>query len=104
MMVNVGAQVTPDQFAVVADYLAKNFPDKPLPPAQIVAGKVNVTIKEWNVPTPGSRPHDPLVTPDGSTWYSGQMANVLGRFDPKTQHSRNITQDRGLRPARAGRR
>ena len=44
-----------------------------------------VTIKEWDVPTPHSRPHDPAVAPDGSLWYTGQMANKLGRFDPKTE-------------------
>ena len=27
-------------------------------------------------------PHDPLAASDGSLWYSGQMANVLGRLDP----------------------
>ena len=31
MMVNVGAAVPADQFQTVADYLAKNFPAKPLP-------------------------------------------------------------------------
>lgn len=44
-----------------------------------------VVIKEWEVPTPNSRPHDPAVAPDGSLWYTGQMANKLGRFDPKTE-------------------
>jgi virginiamycin B lyase len=85
MMVNVGAPVPADQFPIVVDYLAKNFPAKPLPPAIIVPGKTDVTIKEWDVPTPGSRPHDPMVAPDGSVWFSGHMANLLGRFDPKTQ-------------------
>jgi len=85
MMVNNGAQVPPGQFPVVLDYLAKNFPPKKLPAAATVAGDVKVTIKEWEVPTPGSRPHDPMFAPDGSVWYTGQMANVLGRFDPKTQ-------------------
>src|SRR6266404_2685828 len=47
-------------------------------------GKLNVTIREWSLPTPGSRPHDPLATADGSIWYTGQFANVLGRLDPKT--------------------
>lgn len=27
---------------------------------------VSVTIEEWEVPTPKSRPHDPAVAPDGS--------------------------------------
>ena len=84
-MVNVGAPIPPDQFNTVVDYLAKNFPEKPLPPAVIVPGNVNVAIKEWTVPTPGSRPHDPMYAPDGMVWYSGHMANLLGRFDPSTQ-------------------
>jgi virginiamycin B lyase len=85
MMVNVGAPVPENQFDTVVDYLSKNFPEKPQPPAKIIAGNVDVSIKEWMVPTPGSRPHDPMFAPDGSAWYSGQMANVLGRFDPKTE-------------------
>src|SRR5205807_1446026 len=84
MMVNVGAPVPEDQFDTVVNYLSKNFPPKPQPPAQIIPGNVEVSIKEWVVPTPGSRPHDPMFAPDGTVWYSGQMANVLGHFDPKT--------------------
>lgn len=45
---------------------------------------MSISIKEWNVPTPNSRPHDPVVAPDGSLWYTGQMANKLRRFDPQT--------------------
>src|SRR6266700_4531929 len=45
---------------------------------------LNVDIKEYEVPTPRSRPHDPAVAPDGSLWYTGQGANKLGRLDPKT--------------------
>jgi virginiamycin B lyase len=85
MMANVGAPVPEDQSAALLDYLAKNFPEKPMPPAVVIPGNVEVSIKEWQVPTPGSRPHDPALAPDGSVWYSGQMANVLGRFDPKTE-------------------
>src|SRR2546425_8055980 len=45
---------------------------------------LNVDIKEYEVPTPHSRPHDPALAPDGSLWYTGQAANKLGRLDPKT--------------------
>lgn len=47
-------------------------------------GELKVPIKEYDVPTPHSRPHDPAVAPDGSLWYTGQGANKLGRLDPKT--------------------
>ena len=51
------------------------------------------------MPTPGSRPHDPLAAPDGTIWYSGHMANLLGNVDPKTGNIRNIIADAGVRPA-----
>ncbi|HEX3464930.1 MAG TPA: hypothetical protein VHS78_12855 [Candidatus Elarobacter sp.] len=84
MMINAGAKVPPNQVDAVVDYLAKNFPAKAGPAAVVVPGAVQVSIREWVVPTAGSRPHDPLAAPDGSIWYTGQMANVLGRVDPKT--------------------
>lgn len=73
-----------DQTGTVADYLARNFPEKPRPPAVLIPGPVNVKITEWLVPTLGSRPHDPLATPDGAIWWTGQFASVIGRLDPKT--------------------
>jgi virginiamycin B lyase len=48
------------------------------------APDAGVTIKEWELPTPNSRPHDPALGPDGSLWYTGQRANKLGRLDVRT--------------------
>ncbi len=76
--------VPKEQAAVLAEYLAKNFPEQPRPPAVLVPGSVTVSFKEWNLPTLGSRPHDPLATADGSLWYTGMFANLLGRVDVKT--------------------
>ena len=84
MMVNLGIPVPADQMATVTEYLTKNFPERPKPAAVVIPGPVQVSIKEWTVPTPGSRPHDPLATRDGALWYTGQMTNVLGRLDPKS--------------------
>src|SRR5512134_1859030 len=53
-------------------------PESPSPPA------IDVVFDEWTTPTPKSFPHDPAVAPDGSAWYTGMRANVLGRLDPKT--------------------
>ena len=83
-MVNVGAQLSPEQAAVVSEYLGKNFPEHDIPQAVIVPGTAKVTFKEWDAPTKGSRPHDPLAAPDGTIWYSGHYANVLGHLNPKT--------------------
>ncbi|MSQ51173.1 MAG: cytochrome C [Betaproteobacteria bacterium] len=84
MMINVGVPIPPDQINLVTDYLAKNLPEKPRPDANIIPGAARISIKEWQVPIPGSRPHDPLATRDGAIWYTGQMTNRLGRVDPKT--------------------
>ncbi len=84
MMANQGVNVPPDQVATITEYLTKNFPEKGKPAGVVIRGPTKVSIKEWQVPTPGSRPHDPLATTDGSLWYTGQMANVLGRLNPKT--------------------
>ena len=73
-----------DQHDIVVDYLAKNFPEQPRPKAVVIPGSTRVSFKEWSLPTLGSRPHDPLAAPDGSVWYTGMFANVLGRIDPKT--------------------
>ena len=83
-MVNVGAPVPPDKFNTVLDYLATSLPAKPLPPGVPVVGPVDVSIKEWVVPTPGARPHDPMYYGDGTAWFSGHMGNILGHLDPKT--------------------
>ncbi len=48
------------------------------------AAGVTVHIKEWDVPTKDSFPHDPAIAPDGSLWYTGMYSNTLGRLDPKT--------------------
>ena len=47
-------------------------------------GTLSVEIKEYDVPTTHSRPHDPALAPDGSLWYTAQGVNKLGRLDPKT--------------------
>ena len=73
-----------DQADTISAYLAKNFPPRPAPAAVVIAGPVNVSFREWVVPTLGSRPHDPLAAADGSIWWTGQFANRLGRLDPVT--------------------
>lgn len=70
--------------AEVSEYLAKNFPEQPRPAPVVIPGPVTVSIKEWTVPTLGSRPHDPEPGSDGSIWWTGMFANVLGRYNPKT--------------------
>jgi virginiamycin B lyase len=84
MMLNQGAPLPADQVEPLREYLTKSFPEKGKPAGVVIEGPAEVSFKEWQAPTPGSRPHDPLAARDGSLWYSGQLANVLGRVDPET--------------------
>jgi virginiamycin B lyase len=93
MMQNFGAPIPPDQVATVTDYLTRSFPEKPRPAATQIEGTIEVGIKQWPVATTGSRPHDPLAARDGSLWYSGRLANVLGRLDPATGQIREYHLD-----------
>ena len=55
-----------EQADTLTTYLAMHFPEKPAPQPVIIPGPINVSIKEWLVPTLGSRPRDPLSARDGS--------------------------------------
>jgi virginiamycin B lyase len=50
-----------------------------LPGSRAVAAKVQY----FAVPK-GDHPHDVAPAPDGTVWYTGQRAGVLGRLDPRT--------------------
>jgi virginiamycin B lyase len=91
MMQNMNAPVPPEEWGAMTDYLMKSFPERKRPTAVIIDGPVKVNIEMWDVPTQGSRPHDPLAARDGSIWWSGQLANKLGRLDPNTGAIREYT-------------
>ena len=91
MMQNMDTAIPAAEWPVVAEYLTKNFPERARPPAVLLPGPALVEIKEWQVPTPGSRPHDPLATRDGAIWWTGQLVNKLGRLDPKTGVTKEFT-------------
>jgi virginiamycin B lyase len=48
------------------------------------ASELALVIKEYDLPTPNGRPHDPARSADGALWYTAQRANKLGRLDPAT--------------------
>ena len=84
MMRNFGAPVPNDQWESVRAYLIRSFPEKPRPEAVLLPGATQAFIMQWPLPTPGSRPHDPMVAHDGAIWWTGQLANRLGHLDPQT--------------------
>src|SRR4030042_1272882 len=46
----------------------------------------------------GAHPHDVAPAPDGTVWYTGQRAGVLGRLDPKTGQVERIPLGEGSAP------
>ena len=91
MMQNMNAPVPVEEWGAMTDYLMKSFPERQRPPAVLIDGPAKVDIKMWDVPTQGSRPHDPLAARDGSIWWSAQLANKLGRVDPKSGATEEYT-------------
>ena len=82
MMQNQGLSLTPAQLEAAREYLIATYPEKAKPEPKLIDGPVKVSMQAWQAATPGSRPHDPLGASDGSIWYTGQMAGVLGRVNP----------------------
>ncbi len=82
----IGSMVKlPDaQLASASQYLAMHFPPKPGREPVLVPGPVTVTFKEWVVPTLGQRARDPLQLADGTIWWTGQFASLVGRLNPRT--------------------
>jgi virginiamycin B lyase len=87
-----------DQADSITTYLASAFPEKPAPKAVVVPGPVKATIKEWLVPTLGSRPRDPLSARDGSFWWAAMYGHRLGRLDLKTGDMKEFPLPEGAGP------
>ena len=68
----------------IAKYLATHFPGGSHLKPTLVPGKASITFREWMVPTLGQRARDPVQAPDGSIWWAGQWANLVGRINPET--------------------
>jgi virginiamycin B lyase len=54
-------------------------------------------VQYFKVPQ-GDHPHDVAPAPDGTVWYTGQRAGVLGRLDPKTGQVERIKLGDGSAP------
>jgi len=74
----------PDQQAAITSYLAEHFPPNVKRAAKLVPGPLEVTFKEWVMPTLGQRSRDPIQAADGAIWWAGQFGNLIGRLDPTT--------------------
>lgn len=55
-----------------------------------IAQQGDISIKEWDVPTPNSDPHDIVVDGNGLVWYTAIGANKIGMFDPASEEFREF--------------
>jgi virginiamycin B lyase len=73
---------TPADQATLTEYLATHYPPNTRRAPKLVPGPVQITFKEWVVPTLGQRSRDPAQAADGSIWWAGQWGNLIGRINP----------------------
>ena len=83
---------------IIARYLAKHFRSKSDLYPTLVPGPVDIEIEEWMVPTLGQRSRDPVEAPDGSIWWTGMWASLVGRLDTQTGEFREYTLPPDARP------
>ena len=86
------------EMTTVTQYLARHFPEKPGRRPTLVPGNVSVTFREWMVPTLGQRSRDPLQLADGTIWWTGQYASLVGRLNPKTGEMKEFKLPADVRP------
>jgi virginiamycin B lyase len=79
-------------------YLAKHFPENTRLKPTLVRGEESITFKEWKVPTLGQRARDPVQAPDGSIWWAGMWANLVGRINPETGEMTEYTLPENAKP------
>lgn len=72
------------QADTIAAYLGEHYPPKPNRAPTLIAGATQIEIQEWMAPTLGQRVRDPIEAPDGSIWWTGMWASLVGRLDPAT--------------------
>ncbi len=79
-MVDLGAD--PALRDEIVTYLAENFPPNDKRASTLIPGDIELSFKEWQVPTLGQRSRDPVEAADGTIWWAGQSGNLIGRINP----------------------
>lgn len=62
--------------------------------------ELKATIRGWDVPTKGAKPYAMAISPDGSIWFTEEMANKIGRLNPKTGEFKEfpLTEEKAVGP------
>jgi virginiamycin B lyase len=68
----------------IIDYLATNYPANQRRTPNLISGDIEIAFTEWQTPTLGQRSRDPIEAADGTIWWAGQWANLVGQIMPKS--------------------
>ncbi|KAA9134100.1 cytochrome C [Marinihelvus fidelis] len=82
----------------IASYLAEHYPEDPSRRPTLVPGDTKIKITEWTTPTLGQRTRDPIEAPDGSFWWTGMWASLVGRLDPASGEMKEFPLPPSARP------
>ncbi len=82
----------------ITKYLATHFPATTQLKPNLLRGETSITMREWTVPTLGQRARDPVQAPDGSIWWAGMWANLIGRINPNTGEVTEYTLPENAKP------
>jgi virginiamycin B lyase len=82
----------------ITQYLATHFPAGSRLKPTLVRGQESIMFRDWKVPTLGQRARDPVQAPDGSIWWAGMWANLVGRINPETGEVWEYTLPEGAKP------
>jgi virginiamycin B lyase len=69
-------------------------------PTTAKVAELKASIREWKVPTKDAKPYATVATPDGSIWFTEEMANKIGCLNPKTGEFQEyaLTEDKSASP------
>lgn len=84
LIIDTMVNLSDAQADTIATYLVAHYPARPGRQPTLVEGGTRIRITEWQVPTLGQRSRDPIEAPDGSIWWTGMWASLVGRLDPET--------------------
>jgi virginiamycin B lyase len=87
-----------EELGTITTYLTEHFPRNENRKAVLVDGKAQIKFREWVVPTLGQRSRDPIETPDGKIWWTGQWADLIGSIDPETNEMKEYALPAGAKP------
>ncbi|HEX2257007.1 MAG TPA: hypothetical protein VHG92_09990 [Afifellaceae bacterium] len=87
-----------EELETITAYLAEHFPASDRRAPTMPEGTMEIAFEEWKAPTLGQRSRDPVEAPDGSIWFAGQWADLVGRIDPATDEVKEFPLPAGAKP------